>query len=187
MQKKIILAIVIAGISFSYLFLSGRGSCPFSALVNFAHAAPQSEHRVQPLAPAFSLPTLEGTPISLADYRGKVVVLNFWASWCPPCRAEMPSMDQLYRSMKDKDFTVLAVNVESGGKSAVSSFMKKIPLSFPVLLDDTQNVSELYQVSGLPQTFIINKHGEIVQRVTGGIDWNAPKTREYITSLLQGD
>ena len=181
MYKKTIITLVCVGIALSYFFVSGRNNC------FLATTAAQSETLNQPLAPAFTLPNMDGVKVSLADYRGKVVVLNFWASWCPPCRAEMPSMDQLYRKMKDSAFTVLAVNVERNGRPAVTDFIKKIPITFPVLLDESQNVSELYQVSGLPQTYIINKRGEIVQQITGGIDWDSPKTREYITSLIQGE
>lgn len=96
-------------------------------------------------------------------------------------------MDQLYKKMKGNDFELLAVNVEKNGRPAVTDFIKKIPVSFPVLLDDTQYVSGLYQVSGLPQTVIINKQGKIVQQFTGGRDWNSPEIREYITSLMKGE
>ena len=181
MYKKTIITLFVIGFSLSYFLVSGKGNSPL------ANTTAQGETPVQPLAPAFTLPNMNAVPVSLADYRGKVVVLNFWASWCPPCRAEMPSMDQLYREMKGNNFTVLAVNVETNGRPAVTNFIKKIPISFPVLLDDAQKVSELYQVSGLPQTYIINKQGEIVQQITGAIDWNAPKTREFILSLIKGE
>ncbi len=181
MYKKTFIAVVLIGIFLSYFLLAGKNYCPV------AKASALDEAQVQPLAPGFTLPNMKGDSVSLADYRGKVVVLNFWASWCPPCRAEMPSMEQLYKKMKGNDFELLAVNVEKNGRPAVTDFIKKIPVSFPVLLDDTQHVSGLYQVSGLPQTVIINKQGEIVQQFTGGRDWNSPEIREYITSLMKGE
>lgn len=181
MSRKIFIAVLLIGIAVSYLLLSGKNYLP-GALTSTSAAS-----GVGVIAPGFTLSNMQGKQVSLADYRGKVVVLNFWASWCPPCRAEMPSMEQLYGKLKGSDFVLLAVNVEENGRSATAAFSQKIPMSFPVLLDDNQHVSELYRVSGIPQTFIINKKGEIVQEVTGGRDWNSPETIKFLTSLMKGE
>lgn len=181
MSRKISMALLLIGIALSYFLISGKNYLPVS------QASPSGAPRVGVTAPDFTLANMQGEQVSLADYRGKVVVLNFWASWCPPCRAEMPSMERLYGNLKGGDFVLLAVNVEENGRPAVAAFSQKIPMSFPVLLDNDQRVSGLYRVSGIPQTFIIDKRGEIVQEVTGARDWNSPETRELLTSLMQGE
>jgi peroxiredoxin len=181
MSRKISIAFLLIGIAFSYFVISGKNYLPVSL------ASPAGAPGTGVTAPGFTLSDMQGKPVSLADYRGKVVVLNFWASWCPPCRAEMPSMERLYGTLKGNDFVLLAVNVEKNGRSAVAAFSQKIPMSFPVLLDSDQHVSGLYRVGGIPQTFIINKKGEIVQEVTGARDWNSPETRKFLTTLMQGE
>jgi thiol-disulfide isomerase/thioredoxin len=122
----------------------------------------------------FELPLLDGTRLKLADLKGRPVFLNFWATWCGPCRSEMPSMEAVYKRLKDRGFEILAVNIGEDSKQ-VSPFMGRYGLNFPAALDTTGRVSSLYGVQAIPTTYIIDSRGLIVSRVVGSIDWNTPK------------
>lgn len=136
-------------------------------------------------APAFALPTPDGRTIDLAGLRGKVVLLNFWATWCPPCREEMPSMERLHQEFKDQGLVVLAVNVQESPKRVVL-FMRGFQLSFPTVLDADTTVTARYQVRGLPATFLIDRQGRLVGQVIGARDWADPPARALIRALLSG-
>jgi peroxiredoxin len=119
----------------------------------------------------FSAPRLDGTPVRLSGLKGKVVFLNFWATWCPPCREEMPSMEALYQRFRDRDLEFLAVDIQED-KDGVAAFMKEYGLTFPVVLDSTGRISAEYGIRGIPTTFIIDREGGIIASVVGGRDWN---------------
>lgn len=135
-------------------------------------------------APDFAMPDLNGNKLSLRQLRGKVVFLNFWATWCVPCRVEMPSMERLYRAYKDKGLVILAINLNESPRVA-GEFMRELRLSFPALLDEDGRVSSLYGVRGLPTTFLIGLSGEIVGRALGAREWDGPEARELIEDLLK--
>ena len=120
-------------------------------------------------APDFSLPSLNGDLVNLSDMRGRFVILNFWATWCGPCRVEMPELDRLYRAHAAHDLIVLAVNVTtSDSVQAVEAFVDELDLSFPVLLDATGEVTgQLYNVLGLPTTYFIDPTGTIIRMQLG--------------------
>lgn len=111
-------------------------------------------------APAFSLPTPAGATESLAKHAGDVVMINFWASWCEPCRTEFPLIDNLYKKYKKLGFTVLAVNIEPEAKAAIG-FLKNTPATFPVLLDSKNTVSESYKVDAMPTTVLVDRSGNM--------------------------
>ena len=136
-------------------------------------------------APDFSLPGLDGKMVSLADYRGKVVLLNIWATWCPPCVEEMPSMEKLYQALKGDDFEILAVSVDVSGAKVVTPFMKKNKLSFPALTDTKGSIKSLYQTTGIPESFIIGKDGNIAEKVIGPRDWATPDAIRYFRNLVR--
>lgn len=138
------------------------------------------------VATDFNLMNMQGEQVSLSQYRGKVVILNFWATWCPPCREEMPSMERLYQKHKDRGLVMLAVNIEENGKKAVSQFLKKTPYSFPILLDSRGVVQNAYGVFRFPESFIIDRNGVVVKKVIGGRDWTSNSTVELIELLLKG-
>ena len=133
----------------------------------------------------FTFPGLDGKKVSLADYKGKVVLLNIWATWCAPCVAEMPSMEKLYQELKGKDFEILAVSIDASGAKDVLPFMKKYKLSFPALTDTRGAIKELYQTTGVPESIIIDKDGIIVEKVIGPRDWATPGAIRYFRNLIQ--
>jgi thiol-disulfide isomerase/thioredoxin len=121
--------------------------------------------------------------IALANLKGKVVFLNFWATWCGPCRAEMPSMEALYQRYKEKGFEIVAVNYLENQKT-VDAFTEKLSLSFPVTLDPSGRINGLYEVQAFPTTYIIDREGNIVTRVVGSLDWNTPELFAAFEALL---
>ena len=136
-------------------------------------------------APDIVLPGFDGRTVRLKDYRGKVVFLNIWATWCPTCRDEMPSMEKLYQELKGEPFEILAVSIDKGGARAVTPFMKAFNLSFPVLLDPEGTIVSPYGVTGVPESFIINKEGIIERIVIGPIDWYEPSIVRFFRILIQ--
>ena len=131
-------------------------------------------------APAFSLKDLEGREVNLADLQGKVVLLNFWATWCPPCREEIPSMMRLNQAMAGRPFQMLAVSQDEGGREAVAAFFRKSGTTLPTLLDPGQAVGKRYGLTGVPETFIIDKKGVILKKVVGAMDWSAPNVVSFL-------
>ena len=121
--------------------------------------------------------------MGLKDLQGKVVFLNFWATWCGPCRDEMPSMEALYTQYKDKGLEIIAVNVRESSKE-VLAFMNEYSLSFPAVLDSDGRVSNSYGIQAIPTSFIIDREGKIITRLVGSIDWDTPEIRAAIESLL---
>jgi cytochrome c biogenesis protein CcmG/thiol:disulfide interchange protein DsbE len=141
----------------------------------------------EPDAPDFSLPTLEGRTVTLSSLRGQVVFLNFWATWCLPCREEMPSIERLHRALGGQGLVVLAVDVDENPR-LVAKFMKDFGLSFPALLDAGSEVSSRYGVRGLlglPTTMLVDRRGRIVGAAIGPRDWGSPTGQALILSLLE--
>jgi peroxiredoxin len=143
------------------------GSVKTSALIlglSLAAATPQAllAASVGPgsAAPGFQLPAAAGNPVGMDDLKGQVVLINFWASWCGPCRQEMPLLEQMYRKYKAAGFTLLGVNVEPKSVDALG-FLKSTPVSFPILFDTQSKVSTLYEVSGMPSTVIVDRKGKV--------------------------
>ena len=111
-------------------------------------------------APAFTLQALDGRTVTLAQFKGDVVMINFWASWCGPCRQEMPLLDSIYKQYKDMGFTLIGVNVEPDSHNA-DAWLKKTPVSYPILSDPKSQVSQLYQVQAMPTTVIVDRQGVV--------------------------
>lgn len=133
-------------------------------------------------APDFTLETRDGETISLIDLRGQVILVNFWATWCPPCRAEMPAIQQVYEQYRDQGFTVLAVDVGEGD-AQVAAFVDKRELTFPILMDRDARVAARYQVKAMPSTFFIDREG-IIQEVTLGGPMTASFIQSQVSNLL---
>ncbi len=136
-------------------------------------------------APNFNLTELNGGDVTLNTMRGKVVLLNFWATWCLSCRGEMPSLEKLYRDFRAyPDFTMLAVSVNQDGKPAVTHFMADNGYDFPVLLDPSNVTSAAYGVSGIPSTFVIGRKGQLIWNCLGAPNWSDPTIRAALKKLL---
>jgi len=142
------------------------------------------QHRGPRLAPDFAVPDLSGQAVRLSALRGKVVLLNLWTTWCPPCREEMPSMQRLYDRLRDRDFQLLAVSQDEDGKRVVEPFVREMRLSFPVLVDPDHQVGDRYGVWGYPETFVIDRAGHVVERVIGPRDWASPEEVASLEALI---
>jgi peroxiredoxin len=136
-------------------------------------------------AAAFSVTTPEGSSLSLQDLRGKVVLMNFWATWCEPCREEMPAMERLARTYRERGLAVLAVSVDRDGASVVRPFLKRHDLTFLVGLDPEQTVARLYRVWALPSTIIVGRQGIPLFAVQGARDWDSPVAHLLFDGLLK--
>ncbi|TCK17300.1 peroxiredoxin [Thiogranum longum] len=136
-------------------------------------------------APDFTLEDMDGEKYTLSSLRGKVIMINFWATWCPPCREEIPSMEAVYQSLRDKDFIVLAIN-QWESPDHVFSYMGQLDVypTFPILFDRDSSVSDSYGVKGLPTTLLIDKQGRVVYRAVGGRNFNHPDVRALIQQLI---
>lgn len=144
----------------------------------------QSRTRTVFAAPDFELPDLHGRMHRLSALRGKVVFLNLWTTWCPPCRKEMPSMQRLYDRLPPRDFAMLAVSQDEAGAAVVTPFVAEMGLSFPVLIDREARVSGRYGVTGYPETFIIDRQGQVVKHVIGPEEWTSDAIVAYIEHLI---
>jgi len=134
-------------------------------------------------AEGFTLEDLRGSMISLKDLRGKVIFLNFWASWCGPCRIEMPAMELLWQVFQDDDFVILAVDVKEE-RDTVSSFIEKNDYTFPVLLDSRGKVANMYDVRAYPTSFLIDREGKVVGKAVGARKWASKGSFDLIKYLL---
>jgi peroxiredoxin len=154
------------------------------------HAAdPFTAMGVAPVTPpeaaqGFSLSNLDDEEVRLADLAGKVVILNFWATWCIPCREEMPHLEALWREYRDQGLVVLAVSEDGGRVKRVRKFVSKLGITYPVLLDRERDVGVMYRVSGLPASALIDRRGNVVGRVIGFRDWTGADAHALIRQLL---
>jgi peroxiredoxin len=134
-------------------------------------------------APDFSLPGVTETEIKLSDYKGKIVLLNFWATFCVPCRLEMPSLQALSEKYSNDNVEIIAISVDHGREKAVRKWIAKNKLDFPIALEG-KDAGTIYEVSALPVTFIIGKQGQLIGRILGEREWNSAATTQLIESLL---
>ncbi len=148
-----------------------------------AQGAGQAGDEVQ--ASGFTLTSLEGEDVSLDHYRGQYVLLNFWATWCGPCKVEMPSLEALHQRFKSDNLKVLAVSNDMFGEKVVRPYIEANKLSFTVLLDQQLEVSHQYGVVSLPTTFLIDPEGNIIGALRGAEDWSRPNTLSYFEDLLK--
>jgi cytochrome c biogenesis protein CcmG/thiol:disulfide interchange protein DsbE len=127
-----------------------------------------------------------GDSVSLYDrYRGAVTLVNIWATWCTPCRAEMPSMERLYDSLAPRGFKIAAVSIDEGNPEDVVAFTRELGLTFDILHDRSGDIQRVYQTTGVPESFVLDRRGILVKRVIGAHDWSSPANRALIERLLQ--
>lgn len=135
-------------------------------------------------SPEFELPALEDGTKTLADYKGSYVMLNFWATWCPPCLEEMPSMETVYHRYKEKGFTVVAISSDEGGKEDVLPFIEKLGVTFPILLDSDKAVSSVFGAHNLPLTFILDRDGNVIAGTEGARDWESEESLSVLDEMI---
>jgi len=160
-QRRILyLFLLMAGFAW-ILFSADKTGTSTSGLI----PAPQRGF----LAPDFELKTTSGETVKLSDLRGQAVLVNLWATWCPPCRAEMPTLEKVHDEYKDQGFTILAVNMTyQDDAQAITPFVAEHGLTYPILLDETGEMAKAYQLKSLPSSFFINRDGTINEVVVGG-------------------
>ncbi len=149
-----------------------------------------SKMRINPIkgnkkAPDFSLKDLNGKEVAIKQFRGKVVFLNFWATWCGPCKEEMPSLEFLRQQFKAKNFVLLTISVDYEGKKPIQEFMNKHQYTFPVLVDAKGETLDLFEVKGIPTTFLIDKKGKMVGKAIGPRDWKSVEIVSLLDLLIE--
>jgi len=162
----------------------------FCATQSVVADQPPLGHKMNPVEPPvasadFTLPDMDGESHSLSDFRGQVVMLNFWATWCPPCRREMPSMQRLYAKYRDRGLAVVAVN-QWEDEDLVFEFTGRLSLepTFPILFDRESRVAETYGVKGLPTTYLLDREGNVRFVAIGGREFDHPDVEALIEGLL---
>lgn len=180
--RKILISIV-----FLILGMSAAWAVPFAPKVTLESELQELGFSIPNKALAsidFSLKDLSGDTKQLSDYRGKVVFLNFWATWCGPCRTEMPSMERLYNTLKSKGFEIVAVN-QGEREKTVSRFITDYDLTFDVLLDGSQEIGSMYGARSIPTTYLIDRNGMILGMAVGGREWDTPEYLALFNKILQ--
>lgn len=148
------------------------------------HQAPLVEFERPVPAPELALRTVAGAPVRLEDFRGRYVLVNFWATWCPPCVRELPSLERLSRTLADAPFTVLAVSVDAEGAPKVRPFLARMGVTFPVALDPDSRAAGRYGARDLPATFLVDPHGRVIVAAKGERDWAHPNLVEYLREVI---
>ena len=148
--------------------------------------APDSAVEISRPAPNFRAVDLATRDtVSLEDYRGSVTLVNIWATWCLPCREEMPSMQTLYDSLSTRGFRIAAISIDEGSPEDVTAFAGKLGLTFDILHDRSGTVQHLYQTTGVPESFLLDRRGRLVKRVIGAHDWSSPANVGTVERLLR--
>ncbi len=179
MRKTFTLSVVFC---FS-LFLMGMGKekISFSSdpYESFGIAKPQ---RIKD-APKFTLKDLNGTNVSLSKFKGKPVLLNFWATWCGACKEELPSMERLHKTAKEHGIQVVAISIDRGNQEKVQKYVKEYNLTFPILLDPDQKVRRSYFILGLPTSYLIDSQGKLRGFISGARQWDNDKFYEVLSTI----
>ncbi len=136
-------------------------------------------------APDFSLQALKGKEVEIKQFQGKVVFLNFWATWCGPCKEEMPGLEFLHQYFKNRNFALLTISVDYEGIKPIQEFMNKHQYSFPVLLDPKGETLDLFEVKGIPTTFLIDKKGRMIGKAIGPRDWKSIEIISLLNLLIE--
>lgn len=180
-KTRAVVVVALLAVPGGLLFLERYGLRSQSTATEVATAANQAV-----VVPDFSLVDAEGNLQRLSTVRGRIALVNFGATWCPPCRAEMSFLEGLYQRYKDRGLEVLAVSSDTQGAQAVLPFLTQHRLSFPVLLDPSGEVTRLYGVASLPTTYIVDREGRLVTVAVGGRDWSLHEAQALIIPLLNG-
>jgi peroxiredoxin len=179
-MKKILLIFILAFVLTNTVF--SDNSVPGNVVRALRDAGVNTVKEGIPIID-FTLPKLDGSDFTLSQQQGKVIFLNFWATWCPPCRQEMPSMEALYQRFRTSGLEIIAVNLGES-REQVTSFMRQNNLSFPVVLDTRQSTGSMYNARSIPTTYIIDRRNLIIGMVVGSINWNSPAVITAFEELL---
>jgi len=172
-KQWIFVALVVAGAAVGVTIMTRVGS----------EVAPVQLGAVAPEFHAIDLAT--GDSVSLHErYRGKVTLVNIWATWCVPCKVEMPAMQRLYDSLAPRGFAIAAVSIDEGSPDDVRAFGQELGLSFDLLQDRSTRIQQTYQTTGVPESFLLDRRGVIVKRIIGAHDWSSPANRALVERLL---
>jgi peroxiredoxin len=175
MVGAVVVALVVAGVI---------GARSLDGAVEPGARAPEFSAKPVSLTDTLT-PTAQLADVHLADYKGKVVFLNIWATWCDPCRREMPSIQLLHDALGKEGLQVLAVSIDRAGmEQPIREFAREYKLDFPILYDPSGTIQTTYQTGGVPETFIIGRDGTLRKRVLSAVDWNAEQQRTLIRTLL---
>ena len=187
--KYIFTIVVVAGLMAFVAFHiiprnSGQGN---NRQDNNAQAS--DNNQVQPSAenttvPSFVLKDLKGNDEQLQSFKDKLILVNFWASWCGPCNEEAPSMEEMYQKLHSEGLIIVGISIDHH-VGQVEKFVKQYSVTFPVLLDTDESVASSYGITGVPETFILNSHYKLIRHVIGPLDWTSPDVISYLSSLIQ--
>ena len=180
----IVLLLPLAGLIFSREGFPHRQKAPAIAEDDLVKKLNIERLNSKTPAPDFTLRDLKGNKVRLQDLRGKVVFLNFWATWCPSCRLEMPSMEKLHEEFGHQGLVILAINYRERPEE-INAFFKEHRLDFTALLDEQGRALDLYKAWSLPTTYLINRNGEIAGKVVGYRDWHSEQARVFFRQLLE--
>jgi peroxiredoxin len=137
----------------------------------------------RPAASAFDLADPAGERVRLSDYRGKTLIVNFWATWCPPCRAEMPSMQRAWEQLQGEDIDLIAINVGESGDD-IARFIEQVPVDFRLPMDRDSEVVQAWPVRGLPTTFVVDPRGRLAYKAAGEREWDDPALLDQVRTLM---
>lgn len=179
MRRKGLTLTAVLLVAGAYLLLQRLTSQPQAPAITLTAAQAR-----EPFPVDVALPDLQGHTMRLAYRRGQVVLINFWATWCYPCRVEMPSMQALYQDYAEKGFEILAISIDVQGKAVVVPFIEAYGLTFPILLDPENAVSTMLQVRGIPTSYLLDKWGRVAEVAIGARDWNSNTMRRLLDQLL---
>lgn len=172
-KKGILISFLVIAAVILLLFLFAKGGAKGPKIIS------EGDH-----APEFTLPSPDGKTISLSTLRGSVVMIHFWATWCPSCIEEMPTLEKLYQGLSGSDFEVLAVNVDENGSASVETFLRRNSLTLPVLFDPGGQVAKQYGTFKLPETYILDRNGIVTYKVIGPHNWTDPATVKALQDML---
>jgi peroxiredoxin len=179
MGEKRIFRYFLVCIVLAFLCLAGNAEA--SSLSSKIDIKPIKGNR---MLPSLSLEDLKGKKVDLKDFKGKVIFLNFWATWCGPCKEEMPLMEALYQQFKDRNFIFLTISVDYEGSKPVREFIEKNRYTFPVLVDQKSETLDIFEVTRIPTTFVIDKHGKLLGKAIGPRNWTSSEIVSYLTQLI---
>ena len=175
-RRTLLALLVVIGAYVVLRWIAARSGAPAIVL-------PEPGTR-QPFAVEFTLPDLTGRPVRLTDLHGHPVLINLWATWCHPCREEMPSLQALYTAYREQGFIVVAVASDTDGRDTVAPFVQQYGLTFPVVLDPHNTLEERLQVAGIPTSYVLDRQGRIVSVEVGKRQWNRQEFRRLLERLL---